>query len=899
MTGRSLRSSVRRLFELAVRRPGAADGEAELQSLIAEHTEHLQARGYSAEAARAEALRRLGESGSGGGAATVVRRSAETRERQARRIEWIEDLSHDLRMAGRTLWRAPALSAAAILTLALAIGANTAIFSAVTAVLLRPLPFDRPAELVALWEKNPDFGWEQAEAAPANMLDWREQSAGFTDVAGFPSFAGTVTLTGLGEPRLLTSQAVTGNLFDLLGVRAQLGRVFRDAETWSDGGPPVVLVSHRTWRDVFGSDPNLVGRSVQLDGVAVEVVGVLPPSFTMPGNDAEIWRPTGWDRGDRAQVWFRRAHWVRPIARLRPGSSPEQADASLQAVVARLQKDFPATNAKMGAGLTPLHEFLVGKTRLPLLVMFGSVGALLLIACANVANLLLVKAAGASREAAVRLALGAGRGRLLRQSLAESGLLAGLGGAAGVALGWWGTRALVRLQPEGLLPVGNVAVNQTVLLYAAAATMLAAAIFGIVPTIWTARQLPADVLRDQGRGATGSRRVRRWGDSLLVAQVAIAIALTLGAGLLARSYLRLVRVEPGFDPERVLSVALDLPGIRFDSVRKVLAFYSELERQVREVPGVESAAVISAVPLGPSTWSSDFAIAGRPPRERATQVLHREMTAEYHRTMRVPLKRGRLLTEADRRGALMVVLINETLARTHFGDQDPLGQRIAFDRVPDSTSVWRTIVGVVGDERQEGLGQPIKPEFQSPYEQEPRSAMSLVVRTRGEPMAYAAPIRQLIAGLDPLLAIGSIRTMEDVRARSLARDRFLTVLLLSFAGVGLSLSLVGTYGVMSQLARRRLREMGIRMALGAGARQVQWLVVRHGLATTAVGIAIGVGVALGTTRVLRTLLFQVAPSDPVTFVAVPGLVILTAVVASWVPAVRASRADPTQVLRTD
>jgi putative ABC transport system permease protein len=896
MTRRPIGARLRTLFELAIRRPerAAEDGEAELRSVVAEHEAHLTARGHSPEQAHAEAARLWGES-----SRDSVRLSAERREHRIRRVEWIAELRHDLRLAGRTLWRAPATSLAAILTLALAIGANTAIFSAVTAVLLRPLPYDHPERLVMLWEKNPDFGWERADAAPANLLDWREQTDGFADVAGYAAYNDRVTLTGVGEPRMLGTQSVTGNFFDLVGVRAHLGRVFRDAETWQDGGPPVAMVSFQTWRDVFGSDPAVVGRSVQLNGRTIEIVGVLPERFTLPGNDAEIWRPMRWDRADRAQVWFRRAHWVHGVARLKPDVSLERADASLQTVVSRLERDFPATNTRMGAGLTPLHEFLVGNTKLPLLVMFGSVGALLLIACANVANLLLAKAAGSAREAAVRLALGAGRGRVLRQALAESGLLAGLGGIAGVALGWWGTRALVALQPVGLLPIGGVAVNQTVLLYALGATTLAAAVFGIVPTVWIGRQVPADVLRDQSRGATGTRRVRRWGDSLLVAQVAIAIALTLGAGLLGRSYLRLVQVEPGFDPRRVLTVALDLPGARFDSVRKVLAFYAELEQQVRALPGVESAAVVGSLPLGPPSWSSDFAIAGLPPRERGSQVVHREMSADYHRTMRVPLLKGRLLTEADRRGAPMVVLVNETLARIHFPDRDPIGQRVVFDRVPDSSSNWRTIVGVVGDERQEGLGIPVKPEFQAPYEQEPGPAMTLIVRTSGEPLAHASPIRALIARLDPLLAVGAVETMEEVRSRSLGRDRFLTVLLLSFAGVGLCLTLVGTYGVISNLTRRRIREMGIRVALGAGARQVQWLVVRHGLATTVVGIAVGVAVALLTTGLLRNLLYQVAPSDPLTFVAVPGLVLVTAAVASWLPAVRASRTDPTQVLRAE
>jgi predicted permease len=892
-----IREGVRRLFQLAVRRPeyAAADADAELQSLLDEHTRYLTARGMSADAARAEALRHLG--GPLPETSTLLHRSAQRREHRMRLHEWIGDVVADSRYALRTLRRSPALAAAAVVTLALAIGANTAIFSAVSAVMLRPLPVLEPGRLVMLWEKNPDFHWDREDAAPANMLDWREQAGVFADVAAYPDFAGTTTLTGYGEPRLLKAQPVTGNFFDVLGVRAELGRTLRDAETWEGSGSPAAVLSYRAWRDVFGADRSLVGRTVQLGGRPVEIAGVLPALFAVPGLDVDVWEPVGWDRTSRAQVWFRRAHWVRVIARLKPGVTLEGANAGLQKVVTRLQHDFPATNRHMGAGLTPLHEFLVGKTRQPLLVMLGAVAVLLLIACANVANLLLVRAAGREREAALRLALGAGRGRLLRQALVESALLAGLGGTAGLALGWWGTRVLLALQPTGMLPVTDVAMSWRVIAYVTAATALCALLFGIAPTLWAGRRAPADVLRDEGRTSSGTLRARRWGDALLVSQVAMALALTLGAGLLVRSYLLLQRVEPGFDSHQVLAVRVVLPGIRFDSTRKVLAFYGELERQARALPGVEAAAVVSLVPLGPPSWSSQFAIAGREPLDG--QVVHRELSPDYQKVMRVPLLRGRRLTEADRRGAPYVVLINQTLARIYFPGQDPVGQRVAFDRLPDSSSTWRTIVGVVGDERQGSLSEASQPEFLAPYPQEARSGMTLMVRTSAEPTVLAPAVRRIIARLDPELAISSVQTMDQVRAASLARDRFLTVLMLAFAGVGMALGLVGVYGVVAQVARRRMRELGIRVALGARAGQVQWLVVRHGIVLTVLGIGAGIAVALSATRAMRTLLYQVAPVDPLTFVVVPALVLLTATVASWLPAARASRADPCEVLRSD
>jgi len=891
-----IRPGVERDFELAVHRPEAAgaDGLDELTAMAEEEIRFLVSQGRTPDAARAQVAARLGNPAT----AAAVMRSAQRRESRLKVHDWLDDLRHDAGYAFRTLVRSPALAATAILTLALAIGANTAIFSAVSAVMLRPLPFAEPSRLVMLWEENPDFHWVREDAAPANMFDWREQSGVFSGVAGYLSFSGTSTLTGRGEPRMLRAQTITGNFFEVLGVRPAAGTALTEADTWSDA-PRRLMLSWRAWQNLFGGDRALIGQALELNGRAVAVAGVLPRGFEFPGIDADVWMPVRWDKEAASQVWFRRAHFVKVVGRLKPGLRFEAANAGLQTVVNRLKQQYPVTNVHMGAGMTPLHEFLVGKTRLPLLVMLGGVGLLLLIACANVANLLLVRAAGRERETAVRLALGAGRGRLFRQALAENAVLALVGGAAGVGLGAWGTRVLSALQPAGMLPVSGIRLSSAVLLYALGVTLLAAVIFGVAPTLWTARRVAADVLRDEGRTASATLRARRWGEALLVSQVALALALMLGAGLLVRSYLLLQRVEPGFDPRNVLAVELNLPGIRYDSTRKVLAFYEALEREARALPGVETAAVASGVPLGPPMWSSEFSIAGRPPMERGGEVLHREISAGYQRVMRVPLLRGRLFSDADEADGVRVVLINQALADRYFRNEDPIGRRISFDRVPDSTSYWRTIVGVVGSERQRGLAEPPRPEFIAPFGQDSRSGMTLLLRSAGDPAALAPALRAIIARLDPLLAISSIRTMESVRADSLARDRFLTVLMLCFAGVGLLLGVVGVYGVMAQLATRRMREMGIRIALGAKATQVQWLVVRHGALLTVIGIVTGATLALVGARVIRTLLYQVAPLDPVTFVAVPLLVLITAVLASWVPALRASRSDITMVLRAE
>ena len=553
----------------------------------------------------------------------------------------------------------------------------------------------------------------------------------------------------------------------------------------------------------------------------------------------------------------------------------------------------------MGASIEPLHDYLVGSSRLPLTVAFGASAALLLIACGNIGNLLLVRSGTRAPEAAVRRALGAGPWRLALQALTESLLVAALGGVAGVAVGWWGTRVLSSLMPPNVLPVRDLAISWSVLGFVFALTALCGIVVGTGPAFWTARRQPVDALKDEGRPSSGTARARRWAEALLVSQVAIALSLTLAAGLLVRSYTLLLRVHPGFDPDGVLAVTIDLPGIRFDSAGKIPRFYQALLSRARAFPGVESAALASVLPLSGPPWSSEFAVAGRPPMDRGGDVVHRELSPDYQHVMRVPLLRGRLFTEADRDNTRPVVLINDKLARTYFRDQDPIGERVAFDRVPDSSSYWRTIVGVVGDERQTVLSEPPRSEFIVPAAQDARTTMTLVVRTRSNPFAVLPLVRQSVAALDPELAISSARTMADVRAASLARDRFLTVLFLAFAGVGVILGIVGVYGVVTQVARRRTRELGIRMALGAPHWQVQWLVLRRGLGLSALGIVIGVGIALATTGVMRGLLFDVAPADRATFVIVTVLVLLTAALASWLPAARASRSDAAQVLRVE
>jgi putative ABC transport system permease protein len=817
--------------------------------------------------------------------------------RDERGVRWIDDTVADVRYALRALRRNPVLAATAIVTLALGIGANTAIFSVVDAVILRPLPFPAGDRLMMLSEDNPEKGWRQQVAAPANYLDWKDRVPAFADVAAYAG-TGQTTLTGMGAPILLTTTNVTGNFFSVLGVRAALGRIFTPGETWASG-THIAIISQR-FRDArFGGALDPVGRTIDLDGVPTQVVGVLPGGFGFPSPDVDIWTPMEWKPTDRSQIWFRRAHWIRVVARLRAGVTVAGADEQFQTVVHQLQLEYPATNRVMGADLVPLHDFLVGSVRRPLIILLGAVALLLLIACANVGNLLLVQALGREREAALRLALGAGRPRLVRQALTESLVLSGLGGLAGLGLGWAGTRALAALQPAGMLPVVNVGVAWGVLVYVLAITTASGLLFGIAPAVWRGRRAPAEVLKEGDRGGSPGGRIRRWGSALVVAEIALTLLLTVGAGLLVRSFWRLEHVDPGFDPHGVLTVGVMLPTARYDTSTKVIAFFDELRTRVRALPGATDAADVLAPSLTAVGWTSDFHIAGRPPDAYGTEVAHRVVTPDYFRVMRVPLRAGRLFTDADRAGAPLVVLINDVLAQQQFPGTDPVGQRIAFDKVPDSASTWYTIVGVVGSERQASVAVRPQIEAFAPFAQQPNSAMTLVVRTNRDPGALGPAVRRVVADLDPNIAIASLETMDTLWSRSLATQRFFMVLLIAFAAVGLSLAVVGVYGVMAQLTRRRTREMGIRMALGANASQVQWLVVLHGLRLLGSGLGLGLVGAFAATRAMNTLLYEVTPRDSVTYLTVPVLLGLTALAASWLPAARASRADPAGVLRAE
>jgi len=882
-----LRKTKMRFIALLRRDDAERDLEREIAHHIALQIEKNLAAGMSEDEARREAHIAFGS-------------IALTREdhRQAIGLRWLEDGLADAHYALRSLRHSPGFAAAAVFTLAIGIAANSAIFSAVDSVLLRGLPFPRADRLVMLWESNPKFGWHQQDTAVANVLDWRDQVRAFTDVAFWGDGGSSVTLTGSGPPALLHAAGVSGNFFSVLGVNAERGRVLRDKETWKSG-EAVVVISHRLWRTRFGSDPKLVNRTIDLNGRPARVVGVMPANFAFPDGETDAWIPLQYDPAFRSQAWFRRAHWARAVARLAPGVSLEAADAQLQTVVKRLQKEYPDLNNQMGAGMTPLHSFLVREARTPLLILWAAAGLILLIACANIGNLLLAQAIGREREAALRLALGAGRGRLVRQALAETSVLSVLGGSLGIVGGLWGIRVVSALQPAGLLSQSSVALDWRVLGFILAIMAVSGALFGSAPVLWRVRRNPAGALREGGRGSRTRVPLQRWARVLVVLEVALALLLTLGAGLLVRSYEALLDVDPGFDPVNVLAMQLDLGGPRYDTDAKALAFYDELIQRAGALPGVTEAAATSGVPLTDWGWTSQLTIEGRPPEQFVAEVAHREVAPGYFRTMRIPLLRGRDFTKKDDRDAARVVLINQALARQQFPHSDPIGQRVAFDKMPNASSTWRTIVGVVGDVHQTTLAADTKIQVFTPLAQAPQSTMIVVIRSKIDAARLEPQLRKLVSEMDSNLPIAGMRTMEDVRATSLRDRRFLMSMLLAFAATGLLLAVVGVYGVMARFARGRVREMGIRIALGAGIGQVRWLVLGQGLRLVGLGLTIGLVTALASTRTLRSLLFEVTPVDATTFVVVSLLLLVTSTLAIWLPAAGASRANPAAVLRDE
>jgi putative ABC transport system permease protein len=824
--------------------------------------------------------------------------SGPTPREERERDPMFRTLIQDARFALRTLTRSPGYTAAAVLVLSLGLGANTAMFSTANALFFRPLPFADEDHLYMLYETNPEFGWTNAQAAPANFLDWRERVEAFQDVAAYSEFQNPVTYILDGQPVLLNLSTVSGNFFEVLGVPPIVGRGFRWEETW-DGADDVVVLSHRLWESMFGADPAVVGQTLQFGTASAEIVGVMPPDFTFPIEETDLWTPWGWNPADREAVFFRRAHFVRAIARLAPGVTPEQADAELQTEVAGLQQQYPETNRVMGAGMAPLRTFLVSGVRTPVLVLVGAVAALLLLACVNVANLALIRAVARRQEVALRNALGAGRSRIATLLLVENLLLALVGGALGLALGWGAVRAIDGLASMNVPAATTLALDHRVLLFTGVLTTVTALLFGAAPVLLAMRSDLGTRLKEGGRGASGGPGALRLTGTLVAVEVALAVLLVAGAGLMVQTALRLRTVDPGFRTEGVLAVRLTVPAARYVERDDVLAFYDRLLESLEARPGIERAGTVGQLPLAGPSWSSQFQAEGWPADRVGFEILHRRADRGYFEALGVPLVRGRFPEASDRAEAPFVVVVNETFAREHFPGEDPIGQRIAYDRAATASSTWYEIVGIVGDQSQMSPALPARAEvFESRYQDWARNNW-VVLRTSGSPLEVMPAVRETLRELDPLIPISEVRPLRDVWRSSMAREELVLVLLGAFAALALLLAAVGVYAVTAQSARRRTREIGIRIALGAVSVDVARLVLRQGMGSVVAGLVVGVVAALLATRALSSLLFGVGARDPGTLAAVALLLLAVGAVACWIPARWATRLDPVRSLRIE
>jgi putative ABC transport system permease protein len=810
----------------------------------------------------------------------------------------MEKLLQDLRYAARMLVKHPGFTAVAALTLALGIGANAAIFSVVNAVLLRPLPFDEPERLVAVWTPHPKRGIARGASSYPDFADYRDQSASFEALAAFRERDYTLAIGDSAER--LEGARVSWPFFSMLRVQPQLGRAF-SADEDRLGGPRVAILSHGLWQRRFGSAPDVVGRAVNLDGEPHTVVGVLPEDFRLdfriPG--AEVFTLMGLEGKDSLEA--RGMHYLGVIGRLRPGVPIEQAGADLVAVAARLEQAHPDSNSGRTAAVFPLHEEIVGDVRRGLLVLLGAVALVLLVSSANVANLLLARATEREREVALRSALGASRARLGRQLLTESVLLALAGGTLGLLLAFWGVGVLVAQAPADLPRAADIRLDGRVLAFTFGVSILTGLLFGTAPA-WRSAGAPLAVLNEGGRGSGGPRR-QRTRHALIVAEVAISLVLLVGAGLLLRSLGRILDVDPGFDPEGVLSARLSLPEAKYATPSAIASFYERLQARLATLPGVQAAGLAMPLPVDGMVWMTSFIRLDRPepaPGERIT-AHYKSVLPAYFDALRIPLQRGRLLSEQDRQGAPRVILINQTLARRAFPDEDPLGRQVRFGVSVDATDEdvpWE-IVGIVPDTAVTRLEAEPQPAFYVSALQQPIGDASLVLRAGVDPRALAESVRREVAALDPELPLHHVRTMPELLSASVAQRRFQALLLAGFAVVGLLLAAVGLYGTLAFSVGQRTREIGIRMALGAEGGGVLRLVIGQGLLPVLVGLGLGLAGAFALSRVLGGLLFQVSATDPATFAGVALLLLLTALLASYLPARRATRVDPLAALRCE
>ncbi len=799
----------------------------------------------------------------------------------------METLLKDIRYGIRGLLKRPGFTTVAVMTLALGIGANTAIFSVVNTVLLRPLPYRDAQHIVTIWQNNAKAGVSRNDVSPANFLDWQEQSRSFESIAGIEPFG--FSMIGNGEPERFTSWLVTAGFFETLGTNALRGRTFT-AQDYQPGNERVIVISHGLWQRRFGGDQNLVGQKLTLNGQPYTLVGVMPPEFQFPA-DREVWAPRVLRENDRQ---LRAATYWNVIARLKPGVTISQAQDEMSAIAGRLASQYPDTNGGMGSTVVSLPDQLTGHVRSSLWILLGAVGFVLLIACANVANLLLVRGAERHREFAIRSALGAARVRLISQLLTESLLLALLGGIGGLLLATWGVSVIVSLSSAKIPRLEYASMDVRVLLFALGVSLFTAILFGLIPATQFSRPDFQSTLKEGGRGAvTGSSR--QWmRNSLVVAEVAVALVLLTGAGLLVRSFVSVMRVDPGFDKERVLALQVFLS--RNQKPEQITGFYDQSLERIMSVPGVQSAAIVSSPPFINLEQDALFTIQGQPvpPKGSEPSAFYTEVSPDYLTALTVPLRRGRFFTKFDTRDSALVVVINQTMARRYFPNEDPVGKQltVTFHR-PET----REIVGVIGDVLHSGLDTTARPEMFVSYWQSPTTQMTFMVKTTPDAAAMLPAVKSAIREVNRNQTFAKTATMDQLVSDSLKQRRFNLFLLVSFAVLALALAGIGVYGSINYSTRQRTHEIGLRMALGAQQSDVLRLIVGHGLGLSLIGIGIGLAASLALTRLMKGLLFGISATDPVTFVAISLLLTSIGLLASWIPARRATKVDPLVALR--
>jgi putative ABC transport system permease protein len=800
----------------------------------------------------------------------------------------METLLKDIRYGVRSLLKRPGFTVIAAVTLALGIGANTAIFSVVNTVLLRPLPYRDAQHIVTVWQNNAKAGQTRNDVSPANFLDWQEQSHSFESLTGIEPFG--FSMIGNGEPERFAAWLVTQGFFETLGTNSLRGRTFT-AQDYQEGNERVVVISYALWQRRFGGDQSSVGQKVTLNGQPYTVVGVMPPEFQFP-EDRDVWAPRVVRERDRQ---LRGATYWNVVGRLKPGVTINQAQQEMNVIAGRLAEQYPDANGGVGATVVSLPDQLTGHVKSALWILLGAVGFVLLIACGNVASLLLVRGAERHREFAIRSALGAARVRLIRQLLTENLLLAILGGTGGLLLASWGVRAILSLNSAKIPRIEYVRMDVRVLVFAMGVSLLTAILFGLIPAAQFSRPDLQSTLKQGGRGA-GSGPEHHWArNSLVVAEVAVALVLLTGAGLLVRSFVSVMSVNPGFDKDRVLALQVFLNRNVYKP-EQVSTFFEQSLEKISQVQGVQSAAIVASPPFINLEQSAFFTIQGQPapPKGSESKAFYTEVSPDYLSALSVPLRAGRFFTKFDKSDSAPVVVINQTMARRYFPNEDPVGKQLTviFDQ-PES----REIVGVIGDVLHSGLDSNVRPELFVPYWQSPNPQMTFVVKTTPDAAAMLPAVKSAIREVNHNQTFAKTSTMDQLVDDSLKQRRFNLSLLVTFAVLALVLAGVGVYGSINYSTKQRTHEIGLRMALGAQPRDVMRLIVGHGLALSLMGVAIGLVASFGLTRLMSGLLFGVSATDPVTFAAISVLLMVIGLLASWVPARRAMKVDPLVALR--